>query len=75
MGGSRTRSILLAEDALTTTGQDSSNRLNMSEYNFDDGTYFSERNIWFSSSNYKPVNTSEYDRPVLASNRSGIDNL
>lgn len=47
----------------------------MTKINFDNGTYFSEKNIWFSNTAKKPVNTSEYDRPLLASNRSGIDNM
>lgn len=47
----------------------------MTGINFDDGTYYSEDNIWFSSSKYKPVDFGSYTRPLLASNRSSIGNL
>ena len=47
----------------------------MTGINFDDGSYYSSDNIWFSNYKYKPVDFKEYDRPLLASNRSAIGNL
>ena len=78
MGGTITRSNLpnlVSESPSDNSTDNSSLRSNISKLNFDDGTYFSERNIWFSSSSNEAINTSEYDRPILASNRSGIQNL
>lgn len=50
-------------------------KANLDGINFDDGTYYSEDNIWFQSYGYKPIDINEYKRPILASNRSAIGNL
>lgn len=43
--------------------------------NFDDGSYFSDKNFWFNSYKYETLNIRQYDRPILASNRSEIGDL
>ena len=77
-GGTITKSLqtpLLTQNGTNGTTEDDKARSDLLKINFDNGTYFSERNIWFSDTKKKPVNVSEYKAPLLASNRSGIDNM
>ena len=42
---------------------------------FDDGSYYSDSNVWFNNYNYEPVNVEDYHQPIKASDHKKFGNL
>ena len=45
------------------------------EVNFDDGSYYSDSNVWFNNYKYEPIDINDYDQPIRASDHKKFGSM